>query len=175
MMPQENFLELASAVRQLGNEDPMVRVNRESAQVEDLVMKRTEGDSVGLSVRTSCLVPLDVGCIQSDGHIADAKIETAQRAAILVGDQHPISESGISGSTGRRCALKGQTNRVEDVLMESFRKVRREKTLSHLCEKRRISEELAPHLFREASHRMTGSELSLGWIRIGSPRTKMSG
>src|SRR4051812_23418199 len=96
VVTQEDFFELARTMCQLGHQHPMVRVDCERSQVEDFVMKGTERDSIGFCVRTSCLVPLDVSCLQGNSNIADAKIEAAHGTTVFIGGQDAISESRIA-------------------------------------------------------------------------------
>jgi len=56
-------------------------------------------------VRAPSLVPLHVRGFQADRDGADAQIELADRAPVLVGLQHGIAEVGVAAPAGRRLGL----------------------------------------------------------------------
>jgi hypothetical protein len=124
VMPQEHFLELASTMRLLGHQYSMIRVDSECTQVKDFVMQGAKRDSICFSVRSSRLVPLDVGCLQGDGHVANAQIESTQGTAVFVSNQHLGMEPGIARPVNGRRNFKRQADSIKDVLMDRLRKMR---------------------------------------------------
>ena len=79
-------------------EDHLVAVgqNRECAQIEYLVMQRTQGKPIGHNVRSLCLKPFDMSGLETDGLPAEAKIVAADTATILVGEQNLFAKGRIA-------------------------------------------------------------------------------
>ena len=84
-MPQEDLLELPCTMHERRDENAIVLVNSEGAQIEHFVMERTERDSIGFGVWPTSLVPPNVRCLQSDRHVAYAEVESAEGTAVFVG------------------------------------------------------------------------------------------
>src|SRR5262249_16765786 len=95
-MTHQGLLEPGSTVNLIRDEQKPVSVDRKSSQVEDLVVQDTQGQSVALMVRAPGLMPADVGRIQGDGHGAEPYVETADRTAVFVRCQDPLTETRVS-------------------------------------------------------------------------------
>lgn len=84
----------------LAEDDAEVRrLNGECSKVEDLVMKRTQGQSVSLDVGPARLEPLDVRGFETNGLLAETEVVAANAAAVFVGTQHPLAKTRIAAST----------------------------------------------------------------------------
>ena len=70
----------------------------EGAQVKNLMVQRTQGDSVGYDIRPLRLKPFDVRCFKPDGLAAEAEIMTAYAATKLVGKKNLLTECGIAAA-----------------------------------------------------------------------------
>lgn len=60
------------------------RLEGEGTQVEQLVMQRAQGKPVRLDVRSTHVVPLDVGGLEPGADAADPQVEAADAAPVLV-------------------------------------------------------------------------------------------
>ena len=73
-------------------------LDREHAQVKELVMQRTQGQAVGFDVRPTDVMPLDVRGLQPSRRMSDAQVEAADTAPVLVGTQHPLAKSWVTSA-----------------------------------------------------------------------------
>ncbi len=73
-MSQEYLLDRVGAVHVFRHQEPIVRADGEGAQIEQLVMERAECNAIVHEVRSAGLEPLDVRCVETNGHRSEAKI-----------------------------------------------------------------------------------------------------
>jgi len=78
-------------------------LDSEDAEVEQLVMKRAQRQTVLLGVRPSDVVPLDMCGFKACGHVADPQAEATNAAAVLVGAQHTFSKARIASAAFLLC------------------------------------------------------------------------
>lgn len=66
MKRREPFAEAGGAVGFLRDAELMVVDDRKGSSVEEFVVHAAEGETVGFNVRAACLMPFDVGRLQSN-------------------------------------------------------------------------------------------------------------
>src|SRR5262249_15556642 len=102
VIAKEHLVEARLTVRLVGDEQDALLVDREGAQVENLVVENAESQPVALLGRATGLVPLDVGRIQRNGDRAQPDVEATDRAAPLVGRQHLLTELRVALAVNNR-------------------------------------------------------------------------
>ena len=73
-MAQEYLLDSVGAVHVFRHEEPIVRADGEGAQIEQLVMERTERNAIVHEVWSASLEPLYVRCVETNGDRPEAKV-----------------------------------------------------------------------------------------------------
>src|SRR5262249_19509136 len=114
---QQRFLEARGAVGLVGDEEDALPHGK-GPEVERLVVQDAEGQAVVLCLRAPGLVPADVRGVQGDRYRAEAHVEPADGAPVLVGPEHSLSEGRVALAAGDR-RLKGQADRVQEYLISA--------------------------------------------------------
>ena len=97
---QLTFDTTATADRMLAEDHAVFRrFEREHAQVEELVVQRAQRQAVGLDVRPTDVMPLDVRGLQARRRVSDAQVEPADAAPLLIGTQNPLAKSWVTPAT----------------------------------------------------------------------------
>jgi hypothetical protein len=133
VMPEENFFEALASMRLLRYEHATIVAQRERADIEKLVMHAAKRDAVLHHVWAARLMPFDVRGFEADREVADAQVEIAKRAAVLVCDEHGVAERGIASaafrlSVGcwqkRRVVVQRKTGCIEYVAVDALGEMR---------------------------------------------------
>lgn len=137
----EPFVEARGAVGGFRYEDDAAVVGgrqREGAFVEKLVVEYAEGDSVPDVVGTTRLAPLDVGGVERHRSAAEADVERANGAFLLVGAQHRVPKAGIAHTPRARedavgiDATRLKAHGLKNVVVARFREMRCEEVVCDL-------------------------------------------
>ena len=139
-----------------------VRVGQdgEGAQVEHLVMQGAERQSVGFDVWPLGLEPLDVRGFQARRDVADAQVEAAHTATVLIGAQHAFAELRITAWRSLAIAVGGlsgawraqvQPNGRQDVAVQGFGKVGIQQLVGQLGKQGGVASQGGIHLGRKAT------------------------
>ena len=91
-------IERLATVQARRQPQPEIIVDRECTQIERLVVQGAQRQAVRFLVGTTRLMPLDVGRLEPDLHVAEPQIMAAHCAAILVRAQHAQPERGIAAT-----------------------------------------------------------------------------
>ena len=87
----------ATADRMLTEDHAVIRrFDGESAQVEELVVKCAQRQTVGLNARPANVMPLDVRCLKSGWCQPDAKVKPADTSPVLVSAHDPFEKARIA-------------------------------------------------------------------------------
>src|SRR5260221_4009789 len=68
----------------------------ESTSVKELMMKRTEGETIRNDARAICLVPTNMSGIKRKRNIVQSKIEATNSATITISTEHFLAKSRIA-------------------------------------------------------------------------------
>lgn len=97
--PEHQLLCSATASNEVCRDGNLVVVTHtQDAAVEEFVMEAAEAQPVLHRVRTLEGPPTQMGGVESDGFGAEAPVVAAHRALVLVGDEHQLTESGVTPS-----------------------------------------------------------------------------
>jgi hypothetical protein len=124
VVPQQDFIELARrSVSCVRYENASIVAQGEGAKVEKLVMHAAQRDAVSDDVGSVRLMPFDMRGLETDRHIADAHVEIAQRAAILICGQNLAAEHRITPLRGGHGNVERKSGRVQYVAMDALWKM----------------------------------------------------
>ena len=93
-------------MRFFGDQDTPVVGERGSADMEELRAQAAQRDAVLDNVRSAQLQQLDVRGFETNGSLADAHVEVAQCAALLIRQQNAVAE--LLAPTGLSCVRRIQ-------------------------------------------------------------------
>ena len=78
-------------------------------------------------------MPLDVGGFHTNEDVSKAKVEVANGAACVVGQQHRRSEARIAKPAGGPRIVQVESDPLQNVLVKSLREMCREQLGAHPC------------------------------------------
>ena len=114
----------AIANNRMGDLHAISRVNCEQPLIEESMMQRAKRKTVAHDIRTARGVPADVGRIQCHRSIVQEQRERADTAPIAIRPQNRLPKAGIPASTQHGFAPGINSDRLENSVMQTRRKVR---------------------------------------------------
>lgn len=172
VMPQQRVFELLGAVRFFGDQHAPFIAERESADIEELVMQATQRDTVFDHIWAFELKPFDVRGFEADRAVADAHVEVAQRAAVLIRPEHVVAKVGTATRFGCQRRVEREADGGENVVVHAVGEMRVEQCTGDVADCLRIAVEGTLNVIGEAAGRLDAAQLRLCQYRVGRKRTR---